>query len=257
MRYFGASAVAGVVAAILFLFAYSIALERFAFILSGGAYWLFFFPCLLLGLIDTWRRSKQRIDKRLAEQARADLEWDANGRLRQASKRKKERQRESESRKDKATIRELGRQLSTRQGEIDRLNSEARQLNNQILQLTNEVKGLKYEAAIRQVHAALRPSVQMNQQSPVRAQNSNKPNQAKRKTTNIRKHLDFLLEKQHGMCGICYKPLPYPPDGGKVHVDHIIPVSVGGTDDRENLQATHAECNLEKGDGSRQLVNPT
>ena len=257
MRYLGASAVAAIVAAILFMLAYSIALERFAFILNGGAYLLFFVPCLFLGLIDTWRRSKQRIDKRLAEQARADLEWDANGRLTQAAKRKKDRRLESESRKDKDTIQELGRQLSTRQGEIDRLNSEARQLNNQILQLTNEVKGLKYEAAIRHVHAALRTSTQMNQQLPVRAQTSNKLNQARRKTTNIRKHLDFLLERQHGMCGICYRPLPYPPDGGKVHVDHIIPVSVGGTDDRENLQATHAECNLEKGDGSRRLVKPS
>ena len=70
---------------------------------------------------------------------------------------------------------------------------------------------------------------------------------------NTRRHLDWLLRKQHGICGICYEPLPYPPTGDVVHVDHIIPRSLGGSDSRENLQATHANCNLAKGDGRRQL----
>ena len=47
------------------------------------------------------------------------------------------------------------------------------------------------------------------------------------------------------MCGICKKPLPNELDD--IHVDHIIPRLYGGTDVVDNLQATHARCNLSKG----------
>ena len=60
-----------------------------------------------------------------------------------------------------------------------------------------------------------------------------------------RSHLPGLLREQRWRCALC---------GGRirqidstVHVDHIIPQSKGGTDDRENLQAVHGRCNSAKG----------
>lgn len=35
------------------------------------------------------------------------------------------------------------------------------------------------------------------------------------------------------------------------HVDHIVPVAHGGTDDEHNLRAACSRCNLSRGDGRR------
>ena len=37
-------------------------------------------------------------------------------------------------------------------------------------------------------------------------------------------------------------------DGVTLHIDHIIPVSKGGTDELSNLQTLCADCNLNKSD---------
>ena len=53
-----------------------------------------------------------------------------------------------------------------------------------------------------------------------------------------------LCREQRGICGICGKRIePWQ----RMHMDHIIPRSKGGSDDRSNLQATHDRCNLRKG----------
>ena len=53
-----------------------------------------------------------------------------------------------------------------------------------------------------------------------------------------------LCKEQNGVCGICKKRIePWEP----MHVDHIVPISRGGSRDRKNLQAAHALCNLRKG----------
>lgn len=39
-----------------------------------------------------------------------------------------------------------------------------------------------------------------------------------------------------------------PKDGAKLHVDHITPLALGGTDDPENLQTLCSTCNRGKGD---------
>ena len=61
----------------------------------------------------------------------------------------------------------------------------------------------------------------------------------------IRAHLPTLIRQQDGLCGICGKSLPKELDD--IHVDHIIPRVHGGRDVVDNLQATHARCNLSKG----------
>ena len=61
----------------------------------------------------------------------------------------------------------------------------------------------------------------------------------------VRKKLPLLMKRQKYRCGICerFMSREITPD---IHVDHIIPVSKGGSDKMNNLQATHAKCNLRK-----------
>ena len=54
-----------------------------------------------------------------------------------------------------------------------------------------------------------------------------------------------LAERQGGKCPLCSQPLELK--GSAIHVDHIIPVSLGGPTELWNLQATHAFCNMSKG----------
>jgi len=49
-----------------------------------------------------------------------------------------------------------------------------------------------------------------------------------------------LKEKQKGKCAACFKKL------NKYHIDHIVPLSKKGTNDKSNLQLLCAPCNLEK-----------
>lgn len=56
----------------------------------------------------------------------------------------------------------------------------------------------------------------------------------------IRYVIKNLFDAQNGRCAIC---------GGELttyEVDHIIPISKGGGNERGNLQLTHSECNNKK-----------
>ena len=50
-----------------------------------------------------------------------------------------------------------------------------------------------------------------------------------------------LLSKQKGLCVCCRKKL-----GRDFHLDHIIPLSLGGSNTDENVQLLKAKCNLQK-----------
>lgn len=52
-----------------------------------------------------------------------------------------------------------------------------------------------------------------------------------------------LYHEQNGLCALCCDSLVL----GEHHVDHKIPVSRGGGNERENLQLTHPKCNQSKG----------
>jgi len=52
-----------------------------------------------------------------------------------------------------------------------------------------------------------------------------------------------VLKTSNGLCAICAKPF----DLFGIHFDHKIPLSRGGTHTTDNIQATHAFCNLSKG----------
>lgn len=53
-----------------------------------------------------------------------------------------------------------------------------------------------------------------------------------------------VVARDNWRCGICGEAIPA---GEEFHVDHIIPVSRGGSDHADNLQMAHARCNQIKG----------
>lgn len=60
----------------------------------------------------------------------------------------------------------------------------------------------------------------------------------------LAKHLRKAVIDRDGMiCRLCGKDIPE----GDLHIDHIFPVALGGTDDLDNLQPAHSRCNISKG----------
>lgn len=57
--------------------------------------------------------------------------------------------------------------------------------------------------------------------------------------------IENLYVKQRGKCAICEKYLC-----GKFEVDHIIPLSKGGTNSKENIQLLCVTCNRVKSNGT-------
>lgn len=55
-----------------------------------------------------------------------------------------------------------------------------------------------------------------------------------------------IFERDGWMCGICGKPINgtlKQPSRQRVSLDHIVPVSKGGSHTRSNVQAAHLSCN--------------
>ncbi|MGW4028238.1 HNH endonuclease [Streptomyces sp. NPDC004838] len=57
--------------------------------------------------------------------------------------------------------------------------------------------------------------------------------------------VDFaaIVAKSNGVCGVCTQPL-----GDSPSVDHIFPLKHGGAHTLANVQLSHLECNVAKGD---------
>jgi hypothetical protein len=60
----------------------------------------------------------------------------------------------------------------------------------------------------------------------------------------VKKAVYAKLSSNGNVCALCEQPIL---TGEKVHIDHIIPVRKGGTNDPSNLQVVHDFCNLSKG----------
>jgi 5-methylcytosine-specific restriction endonuclease McrA len=63
--------------------------------------------------------------------------------------------------------------------------------------------------------------------------------------------LHELYQRDCGICQICFRFA----DIRDCNVDHVVPVSKGGTDDMENLQLTHHWCNSRKGSDPNASLN--
>ena len=72
-------------------------------------------------------------------------------------------------------------------------------------------------------------------------------------------HLE-LFERDNWICGICKEeinPRYRFPHLMAATVDHIIPISKGGTHTWSNTRAAHAKCNFTRGDSLDDLLTPT
>ena len=61
-----------------------------------------------------------------------------------------------------------------------------------------------------------------------------------------RRYLYELIYEQKNICPLCKQNMPN--DTLNIHVDHILPRSKGGGNEKINLQATHSFCNIRKQD---------
>ncbi len=59
-----------------------------------------------------------------------------------------------------------------------------------------------------------------------------------------------VWERDDGHCGVCGDSVVF----GEMELDHIVPKSLGGDDDYDNLQPAHASCNRLKGGKNRILT---
>lgn len=60
----------------------------------------------------------------------------------------------------------------------------------------------------------------------------------------------LVFERDGWRCGICGEPVDPDlrwPHMGSATVDHIVPLSLGGTHTYDNTQCAHAYCNIKKG----------
>lgn len=66
----------------------------------------------------------------------------------------------------------------------------------------------------------------------------------KARQRNARNLILALAHRDGFTCSLCGEPMP---DVSDIEVDHVIPVSKGGSDDPENLKLAHSRCNAKKG----------
>lgn len=69
--------------------------------------------------------------------------------------------------------------------------------------------------------------------------------------------LTYLIKRDHGVCGLCHRPVRAKQGPMRPSIDHIIPLSKGGTHELENVQLSHYRCNLSKnnsGSGEQLLL---
>jgi 5-methylcytosine-specific restriction endonuclease McrA len=69
--------------------------------------------------------------------------------------------------------------------------------------------------------------------------------------------LTYLIRRDHGRCGICHKAVRAKSGPMRPGIDHIVPLSRGGTHELANLQLSHHWCNLSKnnrGSGAQLLL---
>lgn len=72
----------------------------------------------------------------------------------------------------------------------------------------------------------------------------------RRRVSHRWKKIRWLIERDGGFCRLCGLPIDIRKHGNRpdaVSIDHILPVSRGGTNTLDNLQLAHLACNHARG----------
>ena len=95
--------------------------------------------------------------------------------------------------------------------------------------INNSASVKKYNAAYRAEHPELNRIYKANRRARAKEDQL---------STGL---VDRLLKLQKGKCACCKKPL-----GNDYHLDHIMPLALGGSNTDDNMQLLRATCNLQK-----------
>lgn len=63
--------------------------------------------------------------------------------------------------------------------------------------------------------------------------------------------VSFLIARDGLVCGFCGETL----EDSKIHIDHIIPVALGGLNVMSNLRLAHPTCNLKEAHKIRKITS--
>lgn len=91
--------------------------------------------------------------------------------------------------------------------------------------------------------------IEMLQELSLLIKNKKQAATARTKKRFGKKERAYILEKFEHKCSICKKEL----EKNYIHIDHIIPISKGGTNNIQNLQVLCVECNLKKTNFTRSV----
>jgi len=99
--------------------------------------------------------------------------------------------------------------------------------------------------------AAVKRAAKWNAANPEKAQNAMRNSSHKRRAqtkgqTVSLVHLEDILKRDGYHCYLCNKAIT----DGKIHFDHVVPLSKGGAHHPDNLKVTHPSCNLHKSNRS-------
>ena len=87
--------------------------------------------------------------------------------------------------------------------------------------------------------------------NPEKRRSFNQNRRAVKSRADAEKFLDIeIFDRDGWICGLCGDPIDSllrHPDPKSVSLDHVIPITKGGSHTRDNMQASHLRCNLSKG----------
>lgn len=110
----------------------------------------------------------------------------------------------------------------------------------------DKVKKHKRDSAKRHPESHNKRNKRYRDNHPEKMRQKSRTQWARRKTTEgkyTQKEIDRLYEEQHGYCAYCGIRL-----FDRFHVDHVVPISRGGTNHYDNLLLACPHCNQSKND---------